>query len=210
MLAVAVLLAALAPSQRDLTAVGVVVSPQEKASVALLKSGSVTRIVGVGETAFGGRVLAIAAEGVRLDFAGEQVLLRLPGAALAAPGGTPAGTDKPSDPTADPSAVSRAMTRAEMERRIGEEAPRLLAETALQPVTEAGRVTGFALTRVPAGSLLSDAGLEAGDVLIKVNDVPIDSLATLMGLYPRLQNESLVRAVVLRNGQPLTLHLSLR
>src|SRR3990172_7205681 len=80
------------------------------------------------------------------------------------------GVDKPSDPTADPSAVSRAMTRAEMERRIGEEAPRLLAETALQPVTEAGRVTGFAPTPGPAGSLLSDAGPAAGGGRVQGNE----------------------------------------
>ncbi len=182
-------------------------SPRQQASVAILKSGSAARIVGVGESAFGGQVLAITAEGVSLDFGGERVLLRLPGAALAAP--APAA-GQPGPPPADASAVSRSMTRAEMERRIGDEAPRLLAETALQPVTEEGRVTGFALTRVPPGSLLSDVGLAAGDVLVEVNDVPIDSLATLMGLYPRLQNESLVRAVVLRNGQPLTLTLNLR
>ncbi len=206
--AAVLLLAALAPSPREVTAVGVVVSPRDQASVALLKSGLTTRVVGVGESAFGGRVLTIAADGVRLDFGGEQVLLRLPGAALPTPG--PPGPDKSVVQGSDPGAVSRSMTRAEMERRIGDEAPRLLAETALQPVTEEGRVTGFALTRVPAGSLLSDAGLEAGDVLVKINEIPIDSLATLMSLYPRLQNESQVRAVVLRNGQPLTLNLNLR
>lgn len=208
MLAATLLVAALASSPKDLTAVGLVVSPREQASVAILKSGSIARIVGVGESAFGGRVLAITAEGVSLDFGGERVLLRLPGAALPAPASAAAG--KPGPPAADSSAVSRSLTRAEMERRIGDEAPRLLAETALQPVTEEGRVTGFALTRVPPNSLLSDAGLEAGDILVRVNDVPIDSLATLMGLYPRLQNESLLRAVVLRNGQPLTLTLNLR
>lgn len=205
--AAALLLAALPSPRKDVTAVGVVVSPREQASVAILRSGSTARIVSVGESAFGGRVLAIAAEGVSLDFGGERVLLRLPGATLAAPA---AAADKSSPLAAEPTGVSRSMTRTELERRIGDEAPRLLAETALQPVTEEGRVTGFALTRVPQGSLLSDAGLEAGDVLVTVNDVPIDNLATLMGLYPRLQNESLVRAVVLRNGQPLTLTLNLR
>lgn len=207
--AAALLLAALAPPQKDVSAVGVVVSPREQASVAILKSGSGARIVAVGESAFGGRVVAITADGVSLDFGGERVLLRLPGAASAAPAPLPAAAPTAA-PTADPEAVSRSMTRAEVERRIADEAPRLLAETALQPVTEQGRITGFTLTRVPPGSLLSDAGLEVGDVLVKVNEVPIDSLATLMSLYPRLQNESLVRALVLRNGQPLTLNLTLR
>jgi type II secretion system protein C len=199
--------AALAVPPQDVTAVGVVVSPREQVSVAILKSGSTARIVAVGESAFGGRILAIAPEGVSIDFGGERVLLRLPGA-LAAP--APASAAGKASPPAANDSANLFMARAEVERRISDEAPRLLAETALQPVTEEGRITGFALTRVPPNSLLSEAGLEAGDVLVRVNDVPIDSLATLMGLYPRLQNESLVQAVVLRNGQPLTLTLHLR
>ena len=97
-----------------------------------------------------------------------------------------------------------------MERRLGEEVPRILAETTLMPVTDAGRVAGFTLTRMPEGSLLTDAGLRAGDVLTHVNDVPIDSLATLIALWPRLQSESTLRAVVLRNGQPVSLTVTLR
>jgi S1-C subfamily serine protease len=63
---------------------------------------------------------------------------------------------------------------------------------------------------MPSGTVLSDAGLRAGDVLTEVNGVPIDSLATLVGLWPRLQAESTLHAVVLRNGQPVTLSVALR
>jgi S1-C subfamily serine protease len=71
-------------------------------------------------------------------------------------------------------------------------------------------VTGFALTRIPEGSLLSEAGLRPGDVLTSINDVPIDSFATLMGLWPRLQNESRLQAIVLRDGRPVSLTVTLR
>lgn len=206
MLATCLLAAALLTSAaKDLTAVGVVVSPREEASVAILRSGSSVRVVTVGETAFGGRLVAVTPEGATLDFGGERVVLRLPGAVTAS-----VAPRSPTEPAAPDPSLTRSLARAEVERRMSEEAPRLLAETALQPVTEDGRVTGFALTKVPSPSLLSDAGLEAGDVLVQVNDVPIDSLATLMSLYNRLQNETQLRATVLRNGQPVTLTLNLR
>ena len=48
------------------------------------------------------------------------------------------------------------------------------------------------------------------DCVTQVNDTPIDSMATLIGLWPRLQGASTVSAVVLRNGQPVTLTVSLR
>jgi type II secretory pathway component PulC len=102
------------------------------------------------------------------------------------------------------------MERQEVERRLGSEIPRILAETAILPVTDGSRTVGFTLTRVPEGSLLTDAGLRAGDVLTHVNDVAIDGLPTLIGLWSRLQSASTVRAQVLRNGQPLSLSVTIR
>jgi general secretion pathway protein C len=169
--------------------------------VVLLRSGGRTRIVGIGENAFGGRVSAIAADAVTIEFEGRPLDLRLSGETAAV---ARAATPAPSDPGA------HVLARRDVERRIGEEAPRILAETTLMPAVDAGRVAGFTLTRVPENSLLTEAGLRAGDVLTQINDTPIDSMATLIGLWPRLQNESTLTAVVLRNGQPVSLTVSLR
>jgi type II secretory pathway component PulC len=87
---------------------------------------------------------------------------------------------------------------------------RILAETAIAPVMEDGHVVGVQLTRVPEGSLLTDAGLRTGDVLTRINDTQIDGMASLIGLYPRLQNATELRAVVLRGGQPISVKVSLR
>ena len=86
----------------------------------------------------------------------------------------------------------------------------ILADTAIAPVMEEGRVVGVQLTRVPEGSLLTDAGLRTGDVVTRINDTEIDGMATLIGLWPRLQNATELRAVVLRGGQPVALRLTLR
>jgi general secretion pathway protein C len=102
------------------------------------------------------------------------------------------------------------MERREVEARLSQEVGRITAETTLVPVTEAGQIRGFALTRVPEGTLLTDVGLRPGDVLQSINGTPIDSLATLMSLWTRLQGESSLRAELVRNGQPLSLELTLR
>jgi general secretion pathway protein C len=201
------LLAALAAPPADLEAVGIILSRRPEACVAILRSGGRERVVAVGEPAFGGRVSAIAPGRVSLDFGGERLDVRLAGVA-AAPPAAPATVA--AGPREDPATPARAMERREMERRLGQEVPRILAETTLVPVTESGQVAGFTLTRIPEGTLLTDAGLRAGDVITSINDVPIDSLATLIGLWPRLQSESDVRAVVLRNGQPIVLSVHLR
>lgn len=213
MLARLLVLSALASPPADVTAVGIVVSRASERSVAILRSEGRTRIVGVGDTAFGGRVAAIGPGAVCLEFGSEKVDLRLPGGAPS--GGSASAATKPAPPPPtgppeDPATPARTMARREVERRLAEEIPRILAETTLVPVTQEGHVAGFTLTRLPEGSLLTDAGLRAGDILMRVNDVPIDSLATLLGLWPRFQMENAVRAVVLRNGRPFSLAVTLR
>jgi general secretion pathway protein C len=196
-----------AAAPADLEALGVIVNPRSGGSVAVLRSGSRTRVVALGETAFGGRVAAISERSVWLDFSGARVEVRLP---VASAERLPAVAAGRADPLEDPQTPAREMARDEVQRRLALETPRILTETTLVPVQDEQRVTGFALTRIPEGSLLSDAGLRAGDVLTAINDVPIDSLATLMGLWPRLQNESRVNALVLRDGRPVSLTVTLR
>jgi general secretion pathway protein C len=201
------LLMAVLAAPPDLEAVGIIVSRRREGCVAILRAGGRERVVGVGEPAFGGRVTEIAPGRVSLDFDGERVDVRLSGAAPATPPLLPtAAAAAPNDAAA----ASRSMDRRDMERRLGQEVPRILAETTLVPVTEAGQVAGFTLTRVPEGTLLTEAGLRPGDVITSINEVPIDSLATLIGLWPRLQTESDIRATVLRNGQPVALNVHLR
>ena len=204
------LLAALALSApADLSAVGVVVSGNPLRSVVLLRSGGRSRLAAVGEAAFGGRVELVGRSVVVLDFEGQKVELRLTTAvtrAALAPPPPPA----PVPLREDRGPGAREMERREVERRMALEVPRILAETTAVPVMDEGRVAGLALTRVPESSLLTDAGLQAGDVLTEINGTAIDSLATLMALYPRLQGASELYAVVLRNGQPVRLTITLR
>jgi type II secretion system protein C len=196
---VAALLAVLAPPP-DLAAVGIVISPRAERSVALLKAGGRTRVVGVGETAFGGRLVAVRPGAVSLEFDGQRFDLAL------AEGAAPVAAARRTAPEGD----GRVLERRDVERRLGEEAPRILAETTLVPAMDGSRVAGFTLTRVPPNTLLTDAGLQPGDVLTEVNEIPIDSMATLVSLWPKLQGETQLRAVVLRNGQPVSLTVSLR
>lgn len=183
--------------------VGVVVSPAPGRSTALLACDGRARAVQVGESACGAELVAVSAGSVTVEADGQRRELQLGAAAplqLAPPSAAPEAA-RPGE---------RTLARAEVERRLAQEIPRILAETTLLPVTEDGRVTGFALTRLPDGSLVSDAGLQPGDVLVEINGTPVDSLATLAGLFTRLRQESDIQARVLRGGSPVTLTVRLR
>lgn len=201
-----VLALAIGVAPTDVAAVGIVMSAREEARSAVLTSAGRARVVGIGDTAFGGRVAVIEADHVIVDYDSGRVRLPLVSGA-AAPVPLASAASAPATEAPDP---PRAMERQEIERRLGEESGRILAETTLIPAMEAGRVAGFTITRMPESTLLSDAGLRAGDVLTEVNGVPIDSLATLIGLWPRLQTATALRALVLRNGQPVSLSVTLQ
>jgi type II secretory pathway component PulC len=194
----------------DVAVVGIVMGPGPAASSAILHCEGRTRIVSAGDAACGGRVATIAPGRVSLDLPTGRLEARLTaGAAVLTPPPAVLKRDAAYAPE-DPETPARSMERREVERRIGDELQRILAETALTPVIEDGKVTGVALSRMPPGTVLSDAGLRVGDVLTRINDTQIDGLASLMGLWPRLQNERELRAVVLRQGRPVSLVVTLR
>ncbi len=203
-----------APAAVTVEVVGVVRSPAPGRSVAILRSGGRTKIVSVGETAFGAKLLAIGNDAATLEIDGHPVEKRvtqggpLP-TALPRPA-QPTAAARPGDPREDPATPAREMDRKQVQARLGDEMNRILAETAIAPVMEDGRVVGVQLTRVPEGTLLTDAGLRAGDVVTRINDTQIDGMGTLIGLWPRLQNATQLDAVVLRGGQPVSLHVALR
>jgi type II secretory pathway component PulC len=205
------LAAALGPAPADLAATGIVVHPKAERCTAVLESSGRVRVASLGETAFGGRVIAIKPGSVELAFVGGPVTLRLAagGSGTRFPAGGPVAAP-PDEPAEDPATPHRMMSRTEVERRLGSEIPRILAETALAPALEDGRVVGLTVTRLADGTLLSDAGLRQGDVITEINGTTIDGMGTLIGLWPRLQGATDLEAIVKRAGRSVSLSVTLR
>ncbi len=199
------------PAAPAIEAVGLVRSPAPRRSVAILRCQGRTRVVAIGETAFGARLSAIGTDTVQLQIGGRPLELRLaptPAAsALPSPRTATLATDGPPE---DPATPARDMEKRQVQIRLAEEMNRILSDTALVPILEEGRVVGLQVKRIAEGSLLTDAGLRAGDVLTRINDTTIDGMGSLIGLWPRLQSASELRAVVLRDGQPFSLRVTFR
>lgn len=206
----ALLLLLVSSAPADLAAVGVVVAGSPERSVAILRSEGRTRVVGVGDTAFGGRLLAVSSTRVILEFEGERIDVRVRDAGPPALSAPVVATipESPEVPRED--APLRVMKREEVQQRLAGEMNRILSETAIRPVTEDGRVVGVRLTRVAQDSLLTEAGLRSGDVLTNINGTEIDGMATLISLWPRLQGASDLRAQGLRDGRPFSISLVLQ
>jgi general secretion pathway protein C len=159
---------------------------------------------------FGGQVMSLTPDTAVLLFGGDVVRLRLRAAARDFTASMPEPPAAEPAPAAEAPPAPRTMEKREVERRLAGEMTRILADTALAPVMEDGRIAGMTLTRIAEGTVLSDAGLRAGDVLKEVNGTRIDGMATLLGLWTRLRSATELNAVVLRNGQPVSLRVTLR
>jgi len=194
----------LAAQTLDVGLAGVVLARSGRHAATLVAGGR-SRSVLTGERAFGCEVVGITEDAVDLVCGASRRTLGLSKSAAAptreegVPG--PVDTAPPPDLT---------LSRAELEARLDREMSRLMTETTLIPVTSRGQVAGFTLSRIPAGTILETLGLQAGDVLVSVNDTPIDSFTTLVGLWPRLQTSGAVRAQILRAGRPVDISVSIK
>lgn len=199
MLCVVLLFIAVSEPPSDLAALGVVTSVDPSRSAAILCSSGRCRAVKMGEAAFGGRLTGVGSHDVTLEFGGSSIHVPLRGGANAT---TPANQVAQREP-------QHTLSREQFERRLASEMPRILSDTAVSAVN-VGAVKGVTLSRVAQGTVLTDAGLQQGDVITEVDGVAVGSPMDLLGLYPLLKTQSRFQAVVLRNGQPVTLTLSLQ
>jgi len=188
----------------EVTLSGIVLARSGRHAATLVSEGR-TRPVVAGDRVFGCEVAAILKDRVDIVCSGERRTLTLSAAPQKA---GPAAPAEPAPSSAPPADV--VLTRAELEARLDREMSRLMTETTLIPVTSRGQVSGFTLSRIPAGTILDTLGLKAGDVLVSVNDTPIDSFSTLVGLWPRLQSSGSVRAQIMRDGRPVDISVSIR
>lgn len=197
-------LLALAIALPEVSISGIVLARSGRHAATLVSEGRVRSVV-AGDRAFGCDVVTIRADAAEILCGGERRTLTLAPTPSKAVGGAveePAGLE--------PAPADLTLTRADLEARLDREMSRLMTETTLVPVTSRGMVAGFTITRVPAGTILETVGLKAGDVLVSVNDTPVDSFTTLVGLWPRLQSTGAVRAQILRDGKPVDISVSIK
>jgi type II secretion system protein C len=199
-----ILLLALAAAGPEVTLQGIVRARSGRNAATLVQEGR-SRSVLAGDKAFGCEVSAISGDHVDLICSGERRTLRL--SATGAKPSVPTLAAAPAEP-APPADLT--LTRAELQARLDSEMSRLMTETTLVPVTARGQVAGFTISRVPPGTILETLGIKAGDILVSVNDTPIDSFTTLVGLWPRLQGSGSVRAQLMRDGRPVDISVSIR
>lgn len=148
---------------------------------------------------------------------GRLELLALPRNAASAPAPPPG--DVPTDDSSDALPVPLVERRStdvvtielsrELLRRYTSNLPEVLGAALATPHYTSGEsgpraIDGFAMTRIKAGGIVEQLGLQDGDVLMDLNGQRLDNLAAIAGLLARADALSGATMTVLRGGARLS------
>lgn len=125
----------------------------------------------------------------------------------AAPAVVPAGAVVA--PASVPGPLRRSVDRAELSQMLSD-VPKLMTQARAVPHMNEGKVDGFRMDFIMKGSFFEKIGLQAGDVLQRINGVELRDPGMALGLFQQLRNERTVAVDVLRNSQRTTLTYDIR
>jgi type II secretion system protein C len=181
------------PEEGSLVLEGVIVAGNPSSSIALIRRAGSKRArpLRVGQEFSGYVLLEVTRSSVSLAGAAGRMRLYLAGQGVES-----APTEKAPDPW-----IHRDFSGSETVARFEKEIPVILSETGLTARVEGGEVRGLTLTRLPDGTLLSESGLELGDVILSINGEPLRGLDRLWDLLARFKDASELRVIVERRGK---------
>lgn len=127
----------------------------------------------------------------------------------AAPGGSSGSVPSAAQTQAAAAPLRKVIDRREVDQAMSD-LPKLLSQARAAPQMVNGTITGFRLDYIAPSSFYEKIGVQAGDVLQRVNGVDIRDPSTMLNLLQQLKNEQIVKLDVLRNNQRSTITYELR
>jgi len=83
----------------------------------------------------------------------------------------------------------------------------ILAKIKIMPLADVvpNKLKGFRIDNVPSGSIIEEAGIKDGDIIYSVQGQRLQSMQDALAMFNRIQSQSRIEMVLLRNDQPITL-----
>lgn len=85
-----------------------------------------------------------------------------------------------------------------------------MTDARLLPSMKDGRVEGFRVSEVKPAGIFGMVGIRNGDVLLRINDFPIDSPEKAIQSFVSLKGQSRIKLDLVRDGQPTTFNYDIR
>ncbi len=206
-----------------LTLVGIIMSKDASSSIAILKNGQTnqTQMLAVGEKILDFTLAQVLENSVVFKRGDQTYTIYLGRGRMTQvsppPQKKPAETPlekpevEPVERTSSSSNVIRMeFDRDEVEKRLEAELPLIMKEARFLPNMVKGRVRGFRITKLPSQSILSEVGIHRNDVVLKINEVELNSVEGMLDLYMRFRNESRFEVTIERSGKIIRIQYVLR
>ena len=105
-------------------------------------------------------------------------------------------------------------TRHSIDRRVVTQSmadvPKLLTQAQAGPFYQDGKLAGWKIESIKAGSFYEQVGLQPGDVIQRINGVEIRDPGMMLTLFQQVKDETQVKLDLLRDNQRTTLNYDIR
>lgn len=199
-----------APTLGDLVLVGTA-RGSFRETFALIRRASPPeeRVFRLGDQVFGaGPLVAVQKESVEILSGGKRIKLLTPTA--------PAGAQPPAavQPQAGAGAVQTGAGSFVVDQRVLnaalENLGQAMTDARLLPSTKDGKVEGFRVSEVKPTGIFATIGIRNGDVLLRINDLPVDSPERAIQSLASLKGQNRIKLDLVRDGQPTTFSYDIR
>ena len=201
-------------AESDLTLLGTVTGSARTSFVLIRKTGSnEERVFRLGERVFDlGTLNEVHKETAVVRSGTQTITLRTPTApaetAKAAVPGQPAQSPAAGVVTAAPGGsgiIDQRALNAALDN-IGQ----AMTDARLLPSVKDGKVEGFRVSEVKPQGVFAAVGLKNGDVLMKINEFPIDSPEKAIQSFMTLKGQNRIKLDLLRDNAPTSLAYDIR
>ncbi|MEJ5173227.1 MAG: PDZ domain-containing protein [Hydrogenothermaceae bacterium] len=100
--------------------------------------------------------------------------------------------------------MTNVIPKSELERLTSDPGV-MFTQIRLIPVVEGGQTKGFRFDWIADGSLFQKMGINVGDILVSINNQPINSGEDAFRILQIIRNERSFKVAIVRNGQPVEL-----
>jgi general secretion pathway protein C len=201
-------------AQSDLTLLGTALGSFRE-TFALIQKASTKeeRVFRLGDQVFDlGPLVAVKKETAEIQAGGERIKIMTPMAVAAETGKPSAPQPAAPAPGVLATAVgagsyvvdSRALNAAL--DNIGQ----AMTDARLLPSVKEGKVEGFRVTEVKPQGVFGMVGVRNGDVLLRINEFPIDSPEKAIQSFVSLKGQTRIKVDLIRDGNPVTINYDIR
>ncbi len=157
-----------------------------------------------------GPLMKVTKESAEIQANGSRIKVLTPTAVTAEGGGAPAKPSPAASTLASQVGAGSYVIDQKALNAALDNIGQAMTDARLLPSVKDGKVEGFRASEVKPGGIFGMVGIRNGDVLLRINDFPIDSPEKAIQAFVSLKGQSRIKLDLVRDGQPASFNYDIR